>query len=116
MPKIEWMKENDLAMQLMAATANKMVPRVCTWKSRTLYWAILMAKYTNVALVEGYKVEPPKTVCDGMPVQTGEKNDGKCHVGRATCGNFCVKDKAEEEWTWLDAENLRKVKRLAPPE
>ena len=115
-PIIEWMKEHDVAMQSMVVMANKIAPLVCTWKARTLYWAIMLSKYTNVALVEGYKVTPPKTVCDGEPVERAEKNDGACYVEMAKCGNFCIKGKADDEWTWLDAENLREVKPLMGPE
>ena len=103
-------------MQSMVVMANRIAPLVCSRKARTLYWAIVLSKYTNVALVEGYKVTPPKTVCDGEPVEHAEKNDGKCYVDRAKCGNFCIKDKAEDEWTWLDAENLREMQPLMGPE
>eukprot|EP00271_Cylindrocystis_brebissonii_P023140 TRINITY_DN93_c0_g4_i1.p1 TRINITY_DN93_c0_g4~~TRINITY_DN93_c0_g4_i1.p1 ORF type:complete len:600 (-),score=108.37 TRINITY_DN93_c0_g4_i1:441-2240(-) len=112
---IEWMKDNDDAMQAMIERANKIVPLLCSRSSRLLYWAVALAKYTELSLEEPEKVVVPKNVCrDGLailePTGTGEV----CEKKGDKCGDFCIAKKDPDEWTWLSGEALAGVERLDP--
>lgn len=109
------MREHDSEMKAMVGRANQLSQMICTWKSRVMYWAILLSKYSHLALEEPTAVKKPTNICKGEAISTPTTSNLPCNsTAVSKCGDFCIRDLKEEEWTWLSGEALEKVERLDP--
>eukprot|EP00270_Netrium_digitus_P018138 TRINITY_DN6844_c0_g1_i1.p1 TRINITY_DN6844_c0_g1~~TRINITY_DN6844_c0_g1_i1.p1 ORF type:complete len:581 (+),score=165.93 TRINITY_DN6844_c0_g1_i1:367-2109(+) len=114
---VEWMREHDLSMKRVVARANEAAQWVCTWESRTLYWAVLLSKYVARAMEDPAAVEAPLKICDSAALQEVEPKQlvkGWCRLKALDpCFNFCP-NADEETWHWLSGTSLQGVDRTDP--
>eukprot|EP00850_Spirogloea_muscicola_P023054 SM000325S12647 [mRNA] locus=s325:24745:28556:- [translate_table: standard] len=117
-PTIEWATEHDPQVRQMIANARNLASQVCTWKGRTLYWALLLHKYSTSAIEDPLAITVPERVCDGPPIFEAVAAEAACKVEVSAasseeqqCLDYCIKDKDEAEWTWLTASSLNSLPR-----
>eukprot|EP00850_Spirogloea_muscicola_P020192 SM000209S06371 [mRNA] locus=s209:127785:131585:+ [translate_table: standard] len=117
-PTIEWATEHDPQVRQMVANARDLARQVCTWKGRTLYWALLLHKYSTSAIEDPLAITVPERVCDGPPIFEAVAAETACKVEVSAasseeqqCLDYCIKDKDEAEWTWLTASSLNSLPR-----
>lgn len=138
--RVEWAQANDEKVKKMVKKANEVAKWACTWEGRTLYWAILLVKYSKNALESPESVVAPKSLCGGRP----QKSILKLHTFSKTgavevpsdwpplcskvapgpnfdkssqppCTFFCIHGRIpEEKWIWLSSEGFSDVPRLGP--
>eukprot|EP00850_Spirogloea_muscicola_P021317 SM000244S08552 [mRNA] locus=s244:75671:79493:- [translate_table: standard] len=117
-PTIEWATEHDPQVRQMVANARHLARQVCTWKGRTLYWALLLHKYSTSAIEDPLAITVPERVCDGPPIFEAVAAEAACKVEVSAasseeqqCLDYCIKDKDEAKWTWLTASSLNSLPR-----
>eukprot|EP00850_Spirogloea_muscicola_P006760 SM000032S12144 [mRNA] locus=s32:710768:722399:- [translate_table: standard] len=65
--KVKWAKEHDTEVQEMVNNANRIARWGCSWTGRTLYWGILLVKYSKLQS-NSSAIAEPKKLCDASPI------------------------------------------------
>ncbi|GJP39308.1 hypothetical protein CLOM_g23692 [Closterium sp. NIES-68] len=135
--RVEWARKHDKQVQHIIANAHRVARWGCSLEGRTLYWAILLVKYSTQALEDPSAVQPPERVstCPAPPDKarmrpTQDESDREtpdpawppvcadkdvARVRQPLCTFFCVKGPMpRNRQIWLSADLFDSVDFVGP--
>lgn len=130
--QLEWVQQNDAAVKSILPHAHDVARWACTWSGRTLYWAILLIKYSKDALEIPTAAKPPASICNHAfpteamrPAKSLKEQQGmvppqwppRCQlesyseVEQPPCAFFCIHGSMRGlPEPWLSADSLNHIK------
>eukprot|EP00897_Mesotaenium_endlicherianum_P007967 jgi/Mesen1/7199/ME000371S06283 len=125
--KVAWAAQHDKEVQAIIERSNEMAEWACSWKGRTLYWAVLLSKY-QFSLSDPANITAPASTCQGKvvtyispdvmpePMPSVRCDDEDVNEKQTECTFFCIGGPmSEEQYVWLTADALKDVPKVGPP-